>query len=114
MGGTMTAEPITEHGYHLPMPPLDGFTVDDLFTLPALPPHTEMIDGSFVFVSPQRFFHSLTIDLLAAGLRCTVPEHLKVSREMTVILDRRNGPEPDVSVIRAEARTSLEQTSFKA
>jgi Uma2 family endonuclease len=33
---------------------------------------------------------------------------------MTVILDRRNGPEPDVSVIRAEAITSTEKTRYQA
>ncbi|GHH80021.1 hypothetical protein GCM10018793_34160 [Streptomyces sulfonofaciens] len=110
----MTAEPLTEHGYRLPMPPLDGFTVDDLFALPGLPPHTEMIDGSFVLVSPQRFFHSLMIDLLVAGLRRTVPRHLRVSREMTVVLDRRNAPEPDVSIIRAEAGAGLDRTRFEA
>ncbi|MEU1328286.1 hypothetical protein ABZ450_36085, partial [Streptomyces microflavus] len=29
-----------------------------------LPPHTQLIDGSLVFVSPQRLFHSTVIDLL--------------------------------------------------
>jgi Uma2 family endonuclease len=114
MGGIMTAEPIAEHGCRWPVPPQDGYTVDDLFTLPDLPPHTELIDGSLVFVSPQRFFHFTMIDLLMAGLRCSVPEGLKVVREMTVVLDRRNGPEPDVSVVRAEAVTGLEQTRFEA
>lgn len=33
---------------------------------------------------------------------------------MTVVLDRRNGPEPDLSVVRAEAVTGLEQTRFQA
>jgi hypothetical protein len=42
-----------------PEPPPDGYTVDDLFSLPDLPPHTELIDGSLVFVSPQRSFHTL-------------------------------------------------------
>jgi hypothetical protein len=57
----MTAEPLTEPnvapGRRWPVPPRDGYTVDDLFTLPDLPPHTELIDGSLVFVSPQRDFH---------------------------------------------------------
>ncbi|MEU9112588.1 Uma2 family endonuclease [Streptomyces sp. NPDC048483] len=105
----MTAE--TAH--HWPVPPQDGYTVDDLLTLPDLPPHTELIDGSLVFVSPQRVFHSDAIDLLVSGLRCTVPPELKVKREMTVVTDRRNGPEPDVSVVRAEAVTSREQTYFE-
>ncbi|MET7453849.1 Uma2 family endonuclease [Streptomyces sp. NPDC005574] len=110
----MTAEPTAEHGCRWPVPPQDGYTVDDLFTLPDLPPHTELIDGSLVFVSPQRIFHSRMIDLLLTGLRGTVPKDLKVLREMTVVLDRRNGPEPDVSVVRAEAVTGLEQTRFEA
>ncbi len=110
----MTAEPTAKHGCRWPVPPQDGYTVDDLFTLPDLPPHTELIDGSLVFVSPQRDFHSTMIDLLVAGLRAAAPEQLKVRREMTVVLDRRNGPEPDVSVVRAEAVTSLEQTRFEA
>ncbi|RPE41100.1 Uma2 family endonuclease [Streptomyces sp. Ag109_O5-1] len=114
----MTAEPLAEPnaapGRRWPVPPRDGYTVDDLFTLPDLPPHTELIDGSLVFVSPQRDFHSTMIDLLVAGLRRTVPKAFKVRREMTVVLDRRNGPEPDLSVVHAEAVTGLEQTRFEA
>ncbi|MER8045289.1 Uma2 family endonuclease [Streptomyces sp. NPDC094032] len=95
-----------------PRPPVEGWTVDHLFTLPGLPPHTELIDGSLVLVSPQRRFHSVVIDLLAAGLRNTVPPDLRVSREMTVVLDHRNGPEPDISVVRREALKSRTQASY--
>ncbi|WP_037647587.1 Uma2 family endonuclease [Streptomyces flavidovirens] len=105
---------MTEPGCRWPVPPQDGYTVDDLYTLPDLPPHTELIDGSLVFVSPQRLFHSRMIDLLMNGLRHTVAEGLKIEREMTIVLDRRNGPEPDVCVVRAEAVTGLEQTRFQA
>jgi Uma2 family endonuclease len=118
MGGIMTAErlaePTAEPGSRWPVPPQDGYTVDDLFTLPDLPPHTELIDGSLVFVSPQRDFHSVMIDLLVAGLRRTVPEGMKVRREMTVVLDRRNGPEPDICVVRADAVSGRQQTRFQA
>ncbi|MEV5985760.1 Uma2 family endonuclease [Streptomyces sp. NPDC052051] len=114
MGGTMIAEPSAETGCHWPVPPQDGYTVDDLFTLPDLPPHTELLDGSLVFVSPQRRFHSTVIDLLVTGLRTTVPKHLKVRREMTVVLDRHNGPEPDISVLHAEADTGPEQSRYEA
>ncbi|MFE2378621.1 Uma2 family endonuclease [Streptomyces sp. NPDC059398] len=100
--------------FRRPVPPPDGHTVDDLFTLPGLPPHTELIDGSLVFARPQRNFHSTMVDLLMAGLRSTVAGHLKVIRQMTVVLDRRDGPEPDVSVVHASAVTSLEQNSFVA
>lgn len=93
---------------------MTGHTVDDLFTLPDLPPHTELLDGSLVFASPQRDFHTTMIDLLTVGLRRGAPPELKVRREMTVVLDRRNGPEPDVSVIRAEAVTGHDVTRYRA
>ncbi|MER5714920.1 Uma2 family endonuclease [Streptomyces sp. NPDC002132] len=109
----MTAESV-KHRVQWPVPPQDGYTVDDLFTLPDLPPHTELIDGSLVFVSPQRRFHANMIDLLVWGLRTGLPSELRVSREMTVILDTRNGPEPDVSVIRADAVEGPDQTSYRA
>lgn len=109
------AEPTAEPGCRWPVPPRDGYTVDDLFTLPDLPPHTELIDGSLVFVSPQRRFHAKMIELLMNGLRRTLPDDLKVEREMTVVLDRRNGPESDLSVVRAEAVVDdMEQSRFQA
>ncbi|MFI1528702.1 Uma2 family endonuclease [Streptomyces griseus] len=110
----MTAEPTTAHSSRWPVPPQDGYTVDDLFTLPDLPPHTELIDGSLVFVSPQRDFHSTMIDLLMTGLRSTAPPEVRVRREMIVVLDRRNAPEPDVSVVRTEAITGLDVTRYQA
>ncbi|GHF56014.1 Uma2 family endonuclease [Streptomyces fimicarius] len=110
----MTAESTTAHSSRWPVPPQDGYTVDDLFTLPDLPPHTELIDGSLVFVSPQRDFHSTMIDLLMTGLRSTAPPEVKVRREMTVVLDRRNAPEPDISVVRTEAVTGLDVTRYQA
>ncbi|MFE9612011.1 Uma2 family endonuclease [Streptomyces sp. NPDC006012] len=113
MGGTMTAESV-EHHVRWPVPPQDGYTVDDLFTLPDLPPHTELIDGSLIFVSPQRNFHADVIDLLVSGLRLSVPKKFKVKREMTVVLDRSNAPEPDVSVVWANAVSSADQTRYQA
>ncbi|MGW1072982.1 Uma2 family endonuclease [Streptomyces sp. NPDC002537] len=106
----MTAE--TAHPW--PVPPQDGYTVDDLLTLPDLPPHTELIDGSLVFVSPQRSFHSIVIDLLVDGLRRAAPPEFRVRREMTVVIDRRNGPEPDVMVVRALSVQSMVQTYYQA
>ncbi|OON75954.1 Uma2 family endonuclease [Streptomyces tsukubensis] len=109
----MTAKP-AQPQYSWPVPPQGGFTVDDLSTLPDLPPHTELLDGSLVFVSPQRDFHSVVIDLLVAGLRVAVPARYRIRREMTVVLDRHNGPEPDVCVVRAEAKVSAKQTRYVA
>lgn len=108
----MTAESVEQPRW--PMPPTDGYTVDDLFTLPDLPRHTELIDGSLILVSPRRWFHFTAIDLLVSGLRSTIPSHFKVAREMTIVLDQRNGPEPDISLIKAEARRGPLQTRFEA
>ncbi|MEU9791734.1 Uma2 family endonuclease [Streptomyces sparsogenes] len=107
----MTAEP--QHTTW-PVPPPDGYTVDDLFNLPDLPPHTELIDGSLVFVSPQRDFHSLATDLLTYGLRTAAPDEFRVRREMTVVLGLRNAPEPDLMVVRAEAVRNEDQTRYEA
>jgi Uma2 family endonuclease len=97
-----------------PVPPPDGFTAEDLDRLTDLPAHTELIDGSLVFVSPQKAFHTLVLDLLVTALRVSVPKHLRVRREMSVILDRRQRPEPDVTVVRAEAVTGADQTAYPA
>ncbi len=106
----MTAEPA--HAW--PVPPQDGYTVDDLLTLPDLPPHTELIDGSLIFVSPQRDFHTLVMYLLERGLRATVPAELRVRREMTMVIDKRNGPEPDIIILRAAAVHGRTQTYYQA
>jgi Uma2 family endonuclease len=96
------------------MPPPGGFTAEDLDRLTDLPPHTELIDGSLVFVSPQANFHTLMMDLLVGGLRRTAPAGLRVRREMSVILGRRQRPEPDVSVVRADADLNPEATALQA
>ncbi|MES9505676.1 Uma2 family endonuclease [Streptomyces sp. NPDC000609] len=119
MGGTMTAEALPEASQlrrddsKWPVPPEDGYTVDEFFTL-HLPPHTELIDGSLVFVSPQREFRTLVMDLLVNGLRVHVPEDLRVRREMAVVLGKRNAPEPDIVVVKAEAVTGRRQTRYEA
>ncbi|MEU7292394.1 Uma2 family endonuclease [Streptomyces exfoliatus] len=113
----MTAEPTTRPTSQRsapawPVPPREGWTVDDLNTLPGLPPHTELIDGSLVFLSPQRRFHNIMIRLLTNGLVSAVPSTHKVYNEMTVVIDRSNGPEPDVLIVRSEAVKGLRQTSY--
>ena len=93
-------------------PPEGGFTADDLDHLPDLPPHTELIDGSLVLVSPQASFHMRAITLLETALRRTVPADLRVRREMTVTLGRSQRPEPDLIVIRANAERDSGQTTY--
>ncbi|MFE3441768.1 Uma2 family endonuclease [Nocardia sp. NPDC059180] len=95
-------------------PPPGGFIAEDLDRLPDLPPHTQLIDGSLVFVSPQAKFHMLMITLLDSVLRQFVPGDLRVRREMTVTLAREQRPEPDVLVVRAEADGGPDLTSYRA
>ncbi|MET9215333.1 MULTISPECIES: Uma2 family endonuclease [unclassified Nocardia] len=95
------------------VPPPEGFTADDLDRLTGLPPHTELIDGSLVFVSPQMAFHMLVIDYLRDSLKAQAPGHLHVRREMTVTLSARQRPEPDIMIVDAAASTGLEQTTYE-
>jgi Uma2 family endonuclease len=96
------------------IPPPEGFTAEDLDHFADLPAHTELIDGSLVFVSPQKDFHTLTLYLLETGLRRTLPPELRVRREMSVTLGPRQRPEPDMIVLRAQALAGLEATAYQA
>ncbi|MFE7704294.1 hypothetical protein ACFU6I_00500 [Streptomyces sp. NPDC057486] len=58
------------------VPPVGGWTADDLDTLPNLPPHTELIDGSLVFVSPQTLFRSRAVSFFEWQLQSLVPPEL--------------------------------------
>jgi Uma2 family endonuclease len=110
---SQSSEPRQPDGSPWPIPPEAGYTLEDLYTLD-LPPHTQLIDGSLVFVSPQRKFHTLVMFLLERSLRASVPEHLRVRREMAVVLSPRNVPEPDLVVVDAEADADQDQTRYKA
>ncbi|WP_405950128.1 Uma2 family endonuclease [Streptomyces prunicolor] len=102
-----------EPAYRWPIPPAEGWTADDLDRIPGLPPHTELIDGSLVFMSPQTRFHMRCMRLLEHSLLEQVPDDLDVDREFTIKLDRRNRPEPDILVIRGEADLGPDQNWHK-
>ncbi|MGW6500348.1 Uma2 family endonuclease [Nonomuraea angiospora] len=115
----MTAEAVIPEMTHpsLPnwvFPPPGGFVAEDLDHIPDLPAHTELIDGSLVFVSPQLSFHAHVVDLLVIALRQAAPKELRVRREMGVILDRSQRPEPDLMVIKAEAVGTLKDSCYQA
>lgn len=93
------------------IPPPDGFTAGDLDRLPDLPPHTELLYGSLVFVSPQSFFHMYAVDHFVHRLRALVPRSRRVPREMSLTLGPKHRPEPDLMVISTEAMTRLRQTT---
>ncbi|TPQ23796.1 Uma2 family endonuclease [Streptomyces sporangiiformans] len=95
-----------------PIPPEGGWTADDLDELPNLPPHTELIDGSLVFVSPQTLFHSRAVSFFAWQLQSLAPQDFEVIREFTIDIDRQNRPEPDVVVVREDVVEDPEQTRF--
>ncbi|MEV5005771.1 Uma2 family endonuclease [Streptomyces sp. NPDC055692] len=85
-----------------PTPPEGGWTADDLDRLPNLPPHTELIDGSLVFVSPQTAFHERAVDFFKWHLQSLAAEDYEVFREFTIDIDRQNRPEPDAVVVRGD------------
>jgi Uma2 family endonuclease len=97
-------------------PPEGGYTADDLDRIPDLPPRTELIDGSLVFVGPRKYSHSLTTDLLVHALRQQIPGELRVRRQMTIVVDRHNRPEPDLIVIRRDAVPAVhhDETFYRA
>ncbi len=80
-------------------PRAEGWFAEDLDRLPQAPRHTELIDGALVFMmSPQRSWHSRAVTALTTVLEDLVPDGLLAEREMTIKLDRRNRPEPDLVV----------------
>ncbi|WP_368077435.1 Uma2 family endonuclease [Actinomadura sp. WMMB 499] len=95
------------------IPPPGGFTADQFLDMRGLPRHTELIDGSLVFVSPQTVWHAWAIMHIVHELSRQAPPELEAVNEMTVRLSQRQAPEPDVSVIRAEV-LDLDRTHFES
>ncbi|MEU5719515.1 Uma2 family endonuclease [Streptomyces sp. NPDC020403] len=99
--------------YHYPVPPPEGWVAEDLDRLPDLPRHTELIDGSLVFMSPQTRFHMRTMRLLEHCLLDQAPDDLDVFREFSIKLDSRNRPEPDLLVVPSDADTGPKETYLR-
>lgn len=75
----------------------EGWFAEDLDRLPEAPRHTELIDGALVFMmSPQRWWHGHLVTMLTVALMGQAPSDVSVGREMTIKLDERNRPEPDL------------------
>lgn len=104
----------TDEQVRWPVPPQEGYRFEDLFTLPGLPEHTELIDGSLVFMAPQSIAHDRLIRLLAHRLRGAVSAGQAVQTQMNVRLTDRTAPEPDVLVVGASSAEDLSRTSFDA
>ncbi|WP_131739224.1 Uma2 family endonuclease [Actinomadura roseirufa] len=93
-------------------PPPGGFTADVFLRMRGLPRHTELIDGSLVFVSPQRKWHVRVINLIRAELDRQAPEGLRADREMAVRLAERQVPEPDVLLVTRDAYEREEPATY--
>ncbi|MFF3657454.1 Uma2 family endonuclease [Streptomyces olivochromogenes] len=78
-------------------PRLEGWFAEDLDRLPEAPRHTELIDGALVFrMWPQGSWHGRLVTALTTTLKAQAPDGFEVEREMTIRLDARNRPEPDL------------------
>lgn len=101
------AEPVPSWVY-----PPGGFTAEKFLKLKGLPKHTQLIDGSLVFVSPQTSWHVRVINHLFFALDRQAPPELRTDREMAVRLGVRQVPEPDVLVVSAAAFDREEPYTF--
>ncbi|MEV4397494.1 Uma2 family endonuclease [Nonomuraea sp. NPDC049607] len=116
----MTAEAVIlkmESSSSLPdwaFPPPQGYVAEDLDHIPDLPAHTELIDGSLVFVSPQQRFHQNVIFGLHRALADAASDPLQVCQEMTVKLGPKQRPEPDLIVLGPEAPSDEGVTCYQA
>ena len=64
---TVSAEPLHPAWFASARP--GPYTAEDLDRIPDLPPHTELIDGNLIFVSPQALFHALAKRAIWNALR---------------------------------------------
>ncbi|MEV4199102.1 Uma2 family endonuclease [Micromonospora globbae] len=85
----MTAAPI--------LPERHEWTVDDLGELPRDLPY-ELINGRLIVPSPTAVHQELCVELLLA-LRVNCPSEYLVSIDLSMRVDRRNEPRPDVVAI---------------
>ncbi|MEU6076680.1 Uma2 family endonuclease [Micromonospora sp. NPDC047074] len=82
------------------LPERSEWTVDDLGDLPEDLPY-ELVDGRLIVPSPTAVHQDLCVELLLA-LRVNCPAEYLVSIDLSVRIDRRNEPRPDVVAIRRE------------
>lgn len=91
----------------------EGWFAEDLDALPDAPRHTELWDGALVFMrSPQRAGHVRVVNALEAALISQAPDSFDAIREMSVRLDPRTRPEPDLIV--TTEPIAMDRTFFEA
>jgi Uma2 family endonuclease len=84
----------------LPRPPRDsGWESDDL-DMYDLPDHVELIYGALeVMMSPQRCWHDEVMYRLRNVLDRAMPDDLQIRQEMTIRINSKNRPEPDLLIV---------------
>jgi Uma2 family endonuclease len=82
------------------LPERSEWTVDDLGDLPKDLPY-ELVNGRLIVPSPTAVHQDLCVELLLA-LRVNCPAEYLVSIDLSMRIDRRNEPRPDVVAIRRE------------
>lgn len=98
----------------LPRPPRDsGWESDDLDKYD-LPDHVELIYGALeVMMSPQRSWHHRLIRRIANLLDDAASPDWLVEQEMTVRINKKNRPEPDLLIVRNRPDYDLDTKWFK-
>ena len=80
-------------------PRVEGWLADDLDHLPEAPRHTELIDGTLVFMMfPRRVWHGRVVTALQSALTEHAPAGVETEWAMTIRLDDRTRLEPDILV----------------
>ncbi|GAB3448388.1 Uma2 family endonuclease [Actinophytocola sediminis] len=87
----------------IPIPPPDGFTVDQYVKMKLDYRWTELLDGRIVVNPSPRPWHGLLVRRLANALEDSAPAEFVVLTEQDVMLNDNTAPAPDIVVVRAES-----------
>jgi Uma2 family endonuclease len=80
--------------------PAEGWTADNFERLPAEAPHCEVLDGDLIIMAAQRRFHSLVNLRLFSAFDASAPAGWHVAPRMSIRIDQRNRPVPDLLVLK--------------
>lgn len=77
------------------------------------PDHTEIIEGQLIMMAAQRSRHADIIDAVKAQLGRQIPPDVIVQREMAILIDKHNVPEPDVLVVKSQPDYGPDTTRYR-
>ncbi|WP_330181088.1 Uma2 family endonuclease [Nocardia sp. NBC_01503] len=96
----MTASPREEPIPEWFRPPRGGWRAEDLDRLPPeAPRHLELLHGDLIVNAAQRSFHAHAVRTLHSALESQLPPGCHADSEMSVRIDTRNRPEPDILLV---------------